>query len=100
MGLLRHSAVDKRITIAFDSREKELTLTVNRNEIKQVILNLVKNSFEAMPGGGEIRTLDVREEGEDGQARIVFTDTGPGDTGREPQQRVHSFLLHQKGQGG
>ena len=80
MGLLRHSAVDKRISITFDSPEKELILTVNRNEIKQVILNLVKNSFEAMPGGGDIGIETSRAEDGQGRpcARIVFTDTGPG----------------------
>ncbi len=80
MSLLRHSARDKLIAIAFSSAEKELTLTVNRNEIKQVILNLVKNSFEAMPGGGEIRIETSRSTDEAGRpcASIVFTDTGPG----------------------
>jgi len=80
MGLLRHSAADKRISITFSSTEKALALTVNRNEIKQVILNLVKNSFEAMPGGGDIRIDTARTTDEQGRpcAAIVFTDTGPG----------------------
>jgi len=80
VGLLRHSAHEKLITMAFGSQEKELILTVNRNEIKQVILNLVKNSFEAMPGGGEISIETSRALDERGRpcAWIVFSDTGPG----------------------
>jgi signal transduction histidine kinase/ABC-type branched-subunit amino acid transport system ATPase component len=80
MSLLRHNAADKRISITFSSSEKSLSLTVNRNEIKQVILNLVKNSFEAMPGGGDIRIDTARSTDENGRpcAAIVFTDTGPG----------------------
>ena len=80
VGLLRHSAHEKLITMAFGSQERELTLTVNRNEIKQVILNLVKNSFEAMPGGGQISIETSRALDERGRpcASIVFSDTGPG----------------------
>ena len=80
MSLLRHSAKDKHITIAFSSPERELTLEVDRNEIKQVILNLVRNSFEAMPDGGGIRIETERCTDELGRpcASIVFTDTGPG----------------------
>jgi len=80
ISLLRHSAHEKLITIEFSSLEKELLLPVNRNEIKQVILNLVKNSFEAMPEGGEIRIETTASVDELGRtcACIVFRDTGPG----------------------
>ena len=80
MSLLRHSARDKGIRIDFSSSEQMLTLKVNRNEIKQVILNLVKNSFEAMPAGGEIRieTLLATDQRGIPCASIVFTDTGTG----------------------
>jgi signal transduction histidine kinase len=80
IGLLKHSARDKGITIQFSSSEDGLPLTVNRNEIKQVILNLVKNSFEAMPGGGEIRIDTARITDDQGVpcAAIAFSDTGPG----------------------
>jgi signal transduction histidine kinase/ABC-type multidrug transport system ATPase subunit len=80
IGLLRHSARDKDISIAFHPYERELSLKVNRNEIKQVILNLVKNSFEAMPGGGEIGIETTLSADDCGRscATILFTDTGPG----------------------
>jgi signal transduction histidine kinase len=43
--------------------------------MKQVVINLVRNAIEAMPGGGEV----VVETGAvDGQARLVIRDTGPG----------------------
>ena len=91
MGLLRHNAVDKHISITFNSSEKELTLTVNRNEIKQVILNLVKNSFEAMPSGGDIRIDTSRTTDEQGRqcAAIVFTDSGPG----IPDANLHNVFI-------
>ena len=101
MSLLRHSAHEKLITIAFSSPEKELTLPVNRNEIKQVILNLVKNSFEAMPGGGEIRIETSRAADELGRpcASIVFTDTGPGIPDANLANIFMPFYSTRKGRG-
>ena len=102
MGFLRHSAVDRRISLTFDSSEKELVLTANRNEIKQVILNLVKNSFEAMPGGGDIRIDTSRSADEQGRPRatIVFTDTGPGIPDASLGNVFVPFYSTRKGSGG
>ena len=50
-------------------------LRVDAERIKQVVINLVQNAIEAMPGGGSA----VLESGlVDGRARIVVRDTGPG----------------------
>ena len=38
-----------------------MPLTVNKGEMKQVVLNLVKNSFEAMPAGGDIRIETIAD---------------------------------------
>ena len=52
------------------------TVRVDREQIRQVWLNLATNAFEAMPGGGR---LDVRwREGEAGQWIVEFEDTGTG----------------------
>jgi signal transduction histidine kinase/ABC-type branched-subunit amino acid transport system ATPase component len=101
ISLLRHSARDKLITVTFSSSEKELTLPVNRNEIKQVILNLVKNSFEAMSGGGEIRIETGRSADELGHpcASILFTDTGPGIPDEHLGNIFMPFYSTRKGKG-
>jgi signal transduction histidine kinase/ABC-type branched-subunit amino acid transport system ATPase component len=101
IGLLRHSARDKDISIFFDSHEKELSLKVNRNEIKQVILNLVKNSFEAMPGGGEIRIGTSLAADDQGRpcAKIEFTDTGPGIQSANLNDAFIPFYSTRKGKG-
>ncbi len=44
-------------------------------QIKQVLINLVKNAVEAMPAGGKI---DVRTTLEGEMVRITVTDTGKG----------------------
>lgn len=44
-------------------------------KMKQVVINIVRNAFEAMPGGG---TVTLESGLVDGQARLVVRDTGPG----------------------
>jgi two-component system C4-dicarboxylate transport sensor histidine kinase DctB len=51
------------------------SLQVDTEKMKQVVINLVRNSFEAMPEGGEVT---VETGLVDGQARLVVRDTGPG----------------------
>jgi signal transduction histidine kinase/ABC-type branched-subunit amino acid transport system ATPase component len=101
ISLLRHSAHEKLITLGFSSAEKELTLPVNRNEIKQVILNLVRNSFEAMSAGGEIRIETMRSTDEMGRAcaSILFTDTGPGIPDEHLGNIFMPFYSTRKGKG-
>jgi signal transduction histidine kinase len=48
---------------------------VDPDRFAQVLLNLLKNSREAMPGGGSIQ-LDLRRRG--GMNQMVLTDKGPG----------------------
>jgi signal transduction histidine kinase len=50
-------------------------LQMDTEKMKQVVINLVRNAFEAMPGGGEVT---VESGAVDGQARLVVRDTGPG----------------------
>ena len=51
------------------------TVTIDKDKIKQALLNLIKNSAEAMPGGGKINIeAGVTENG----VLIEITDTGTG----------------------
>lgn len=52
----------------------------NRNSIRQILTNLIKNAVEAMPNGGELRistTDNVNVNGND-FAEIIIQDNGPG----------------------
>ena len=48
---------------------------VDKNKMKRVFLNIVRNAFDAMPNGGR---LEISCEEEDGWLKIVFCDTGVG----------------------
>jgi signal transduction histidine kinase len=47
----------------------------NAEKLKQVLLNLCKNAFEAMPDGG---TLTLRGRRTDGRVSLEIEDTGAG----------------------
>jgi len=55
--------------------EGALPVRVDRDQLTQVVVNLVKNAEEAMPGGGRI-VVRTRRAG--GAAHLEVEDTGPG----------------------
>ena len=81
LDLLRQSAKSRNIRISFVPEQPEIRARVNANEMKQVILNLMKNSFEAMPRGGTI-TVTTGETEREGRncAQVIVEDDGPGIT--------------------
>jgi signal transduction histidine kinase len=50
-------------------------LRLDVEKIKQVVINLVQNAIEAMPGGG---VVTVESGLQDGRVRVVVRDNGPG----------------------
>lgn len=64
-------------------------IQADRDQLKQVLLNLVQNAVEAMPEGGRLR-IDAVESGRDQEPglTLTFTDTG---TGIAPADLPHVF---------
>jgi ABC-type branched-subunit amino acid transport system ATPase component/nitrogen-specific signal transduction histidine kinase len=92
LNLIKHNAKYKHIKLQFAPCEQELFITANKNEIKQVILNLLKNSFEAMPSGGDIyiETTQIAENGSN-FVQITFKDTGSGICDENPSTTFSPF---------
>jgi PAS domain S-box-containing protein len=98
LNLIKHSAKHKEVAIHFEPSEEEIEILANKNELKQVILNLLKNSFEAMPSGGDlyIHTGLLSENGTN-LVQMTFQDTGPGISDENPQNIFLPFYSTKKG---
>lgn len=61
LPLFEKRAIEARVDIIKDFSSEAMRLSVDKNQIHQVIFNIVKNAIEAMPDGGKltIRTRRV-----------------------------------------
>jgi PAS domain S-box-containing protein len=82
--------MDKAVSLVkYDKRFKNIRflpefesapqIMINSDQIQQVFLNLILNSLDAMPDGGDLR-ISIKEKGE--FVEIIFSDTGYGIDGK------------------
>jgi len=76
-GLLAPQARRQGVTLSTRLPEHKVTLTGNRDRLKQALLNVAINALEAMPKGGELFFGLHVAEGES-RAEVELSDTGPG----------------------
>jgi signal transduction histidine kinase len=69
------SCRSKGLEVVKDFQTETLTVTGDRGKLKQVFLNLIKNSIEALDEGGKL-TIETRLA--DNTAEIIIADDGPG----------------------
>jgi signal transduction histidine kinase len=70
------------------------TINADADQLWQAMLNLIRNSCEAMPGGGEL-TIGTRRDG--GQALLLVNDNGTGMTEEQRQQVFAPFFTTKEG---
>lgn len=72
--------VPPQLTIETHFHAAPATRIANPDKLKQVLLNLMKNAFEAMPGGGSLRLSTAPwSDGSNGShVELTIEDTGPG----------------------
>ena len=75
VSLLKWQAEEEHIVIKEQLDQSLLRVLATESEIRMVILNLVQNSFHAMPNGG---TLNISSQFSEDKIRIDFIDTGEG----------------------
>ena len=67
---------------------------LDEGQLRQVFLNLLRNSREAMPGGGRLK---VRSRAENGAVEVVFEDTGRGMTPDVKERVFEPFFSTKEG---
>jgi C4-dicarboxylate-specific signal transduction histidine kinase len=75
MVLVNHLLAKSGITVRRDNQATR-TVAINRQELQQVLVNLLVNAIHAMEAGGSL-LLTTRDAGSDG-VNIAVADTGPG----------------------
>jgi signal transduction histidine kinase len=77
--LVRLKMAQGKIQVRFEPSARPLVVDGHKGQLQQVLLNLLINSMQAMPQGGEI-TLILRAEANDqaGVGVLEIADTGPG----------------------
>jgi signal transduction histidine kinase len=98
LHLIRFNTKNKKIVIEYTPADHPIHLNANVNEIKQVVLNLLKNSFEASDDGGRICIHTSCLEIDDMPfACISFKDDGLGIEDENPDNIFLPFYSTQKG---
>ncbi len=93
LTLLSPAAEERGITCSSSSSEPELFINANASEIRQVLLNLIKNSFEVLDKNG---ILHIETNKDEVNAIIKIRDNGPGITAENPEQIFLPFYSTKK----
>jgi two-component system sensor histidine kinase HydH len=75
LALVRGRANNQRVELTFEHPPGPVTAAVDADQVRQVLVNLLLNALDAMPGGGRL-VLGLRRDA--GWAELTVTDTGPG----------------------
>ncbi len=92
--LVSTSNVDKKFTVHLKTSEKSPVIEGDREKLKQVVLNIMKNSIEALPDGG-VMSLEMEERGD--SIEITVKDQGHG-IPKELQEKIFNpYFTTKKG---
>jgi nitrogen fixation/metabolism regulation signal transduction histidine kinase len=72
--------------LTFSSPQSDLVFTADRGQLRQALVNLIKNALEATDGRGQV-AVSVRHEGT--TLEWAVTDTGPG---LSAEEKAHLFV--------
>ncbi|MFB6453189.1 sensor histidine kinase [Bradyrhizobium tunisiense] len=99
LPLVQHLLNKTEIAVVRDDRASRLVL-MNRNELQQVLVNLVVNAIHAMPDGGTLtlQSFDAERDGNQGVA-IKVTDTGIGMSSEVVEKIFDPFYTTKQRQG-
>jgi signal transduction histidine kinase len=85
---------DRTIDLAGDVPSEPILASVNVQEIKQVVLNLITNALDSLDPGG---TLRIQFAGRGDKAELLFTDNGCGMTDEVLAHLFEPFFTRRRG---
>ena len=101
LALVNHLLRMSGIQLFTDLSDGLTWISVDRNQIKQVVLNLVHNALHAMPTGGELHiTTNSRNRDERDWLTLSLTDTGTGIAPENLQRVFEPFFTTRSKDGG
>ena len=94
VSLINTKAIMTNIQVELYADSKDIIIECSENQLKQVFINILQNSIEAMPDGGRI-SIHIKEIGKDGII-INVIDKGIG----IPEERIkrlgEPFIVRKK----
>jgi PAS domain S-box-containing protein len=102
VALVRHELDDRDVALRQELTADQATVTADRTQLQQVLINLIMNSVDAMDGvRGRAREIVVRStRSEDGQITLQVQDSGCGvDPSQIDKLFQPFFTTKQKGLG-
>ena len=77
LALVRGRTDQQRVAVTATGPDVPSVLTADREQLRQVVLNLVLNALDAMPHGGTLAVAVTPDEA-GGVVELTVADTGPG----------------------
>ncbi len=96
LELIQQEAYEKSVQIHLRLSRDLPLVNISKDQIKQVIINLILNAFDAMPDGGQLY-LSTREH--ENRVIIVIRDTGNG-IPEDVQEKIFDLYFSTKPNGG
>jgi signal transduction histidine kinase len=100
-ALTRHLIETNRVELTLSLDDFLPWTSIDINQMKQVLLNLVHNALHAMPAGGELR-IATHRAGREGRNWVVMsvTDNGVGIAPEDQPRVFEPFFTTKAGSGG
>jgi len=90
----------RNVRLLVEDRSGGAVLSLDRHLLEQALSNLLRNAFEASPGGGTVTLRAVSSPGEGGTVSFEVQDEGPGFDGIPPEDLFRPFFTtKEKGTG-